>query len=179
MSFREYLAALPIVGDFFDAAELVEGCVELATASTDGYAALRDSMMWTEVADGVDTRAAMLTAASEAPVEYGTEGEIVAGQWTDPFTGFTSSNPADFDIDHRVPFKAIADSVPGFGDLPHDEQLAYFNDRDNLQVLHDEHNASKGDALPSEYAERIGDTRLRGDFTAACERYMDKVGVSL
>lgn len=180
MSIREFLYALPVIGDLFDSTEIVDGIVELAASSaSEGYAALREKMEWVETAGGLDTRASMLAAASDVPAVLNERGEVVGGQWTDPFTGFTSSDPSDFDIDHRVPFKAVVETVPNFAALPLDEQIAHFNDRDNLQVLHDGHNASKGDALPQQYVARITDSSLREKFLSDCNRYMSKLGVEL
>ena len=180
MSIREIVSELPVIGDLLDGAELVDGIVELATGGApEGYAALREKMEWAKTASGMDTRAAMLAAASEVPPVFNDNGEILAGQWTDPFTGFTSSDPSDFDIDHRVPFKAIVDSVPNFTALSLEEQITCFNDTDNLQVLHDGHNASKGDTLPQQYSASIADPSLREKFLNDCNRYMSKLGIRL
>ncbi len=180
MGIRELLSDVPIVGELLDVAEIADGVAEMAAgAAAEGYAALREKMEWVEVADGMDTRTAMLAEASEVPPVLGDDGEISAGLWTDPYTGFSSSDPGDFEIDHRVPFKAVSEAVPRFADLSLDEQLAHYNDPDNLQVLHDGHNASKGDALPGDYAETIGDPSMRTRFLSDCSRYMSKLGIQL
>ncbi|MYE60591.1 MAG: hypothetical protein F4235_00550, partial [Candidatus Dadabacteria bacterium] len=69
------------------------------------YTAFREEMYWTEVGDtGQSTRDWLLEQHSQVPVEKDSSGKILSGNWVDPHTGFTSSDPADFDIDHRMPF---------------------------------------------------------------------------
>jgi len=60
---------------------------------------------WTD-ADGdcQDTRQEVLIAESLVPVELDARGcRVVSGQWLDPFTGQTFTNPGDLDIDHFIP----------------------------------------------------------------------------
>lgn len=54
--------------------------------------------------DCQDTRQEVLIAESVAPVQLDTRGcRVVSGQWLDPFTGQTFTNPGDLDIDHFIP----------------------------------------------------------------------------
>lgn len=165
------------IDEVADAWDIASGLWEWLVGGAASYAEIRESLEWTTEA-GASTRDMILESASEVPVERDASGAIVAGQWTDPYTGFESTDPGDFDIDHRVPFRSVVEGIPNFADLPLEEQQAHFNDRDNLQVLHDAHNSSKGDATPVEYAERIASPELRQQFEQACERYMAKIGMS-
>lgn len=176
MSWQDWLSELPVVGDVVDVLELLG----LTTATTLDYESIRDAMYWTtDGATGLDTRNAMLASASICPVTFDDNGDVVEGLWTDPVTGYTSTNPADFDVDHRVPFSHVAAKHPGFGDMSDGERLAVFNDKDNLEVLHDAHNTSKGDALPDEYASRIADEEERLRFLESARSYAEKIGISL
>jgi len=175
----DWMSDLPIIGDFLDIGKVI-GIGAAMVVDTADYEVIRGAMHWT-AAEGAasDTRSAMLAAASQTQVSFDDAGNVLSGQWTDPVTGYTSTNPADFDIDHRVPFSHVADTMPGFADMSVEEQLAAFNDKDNLQVLHDAHNASKGDALPAEYATRIDDSVARNRFLDRAQAYADKVGIPL
>ena len=55
-----------------------------------------------------------------------------------------SFDAEDFDIDHRMPFSKIMESYPEIYKLLGDEQLAIYNDPNNLQVIYDDHNMKKG-----------------------------------
>jgi len=60
---------------------------------------------WTD-ADGdcQDTRQEVLIAESLVPVQLDARGcRVVSGQWLDPFTGQTFTNPSNLDIDHFIP----------------------------------------------------------------------------
>ena len=150
------------------------------TATALGYESIRDAMYWTtDSATGLDTRNAMLASALACPVIFGDNGDVVEGLWTDPVTGYTSTNPADFAIGHRVPFSHVAAMHPGFSDMSDAERLAVYNDKNNLEVLHDAHSASKGDALPEEYALRIVDNEERLRFLESTRGYAEKTGISL
>ena len=46
----------------------------------------------------------MLIAESLIPVQFDSWGcNVVSGQWLDPYTGQTFTDPSDLDIDHVVP----------------------------------------------------------------------------
>ena len=54
--------------------------------------------------DCQDTRQEVLIAESLVPVELNSVGcRVVSGQWFDPFTGQTFTNPGELDIDHFIP----------------------------------------------------------------------------
>jgi hypothetical protein len=54
--------------------------------------------------DCQDTRQEVLIAESLIPVQFDSWGcNVVSGQWLDPYTGQTFTDPSDLDIDHVVP----------------------------------------------------------------------------
>lgn len=58
-----------------------------------------------EDGDCQDTRQEVLIAESKIPVTYKTERrcKVTSGQWVDPYTGTTYTDPKDLHIDHVVP----------------------------------------------------------------------------
>lgn len=189
MSFLDFLREFPFVDDIIDTIEAVEVCLdgfcpegiasdvvasesdnianEVSSVIPFDYGAFRDQMYWTEVDDtGQSTREWLLEKSSLVPVEKDSSGQILSGQWCDPHTGFISSDPEDFDIDHRMPFSKIMESYPEIYELPRDEQLAIYNDPDNLQILHDDHNMEKGAQSGEAHAMEITDEEFRERFLA-------------
>jgi len=54
--------------------------------------------------DCQNTRQEVLIAESLIPVQFDSRGcRVVSGEWLDPFTGQTFTNPGDLDIDHFIP----------------------------------------------------------------------------
>lgn len=164
----------PSVGDIADEAPSPESrqLDDGLSSSASDYAAFRKEMYWTEVGDtGQNTREWLLERYSQVPVEKDPSGKILNGKWVDPHTGFTSSDPADFDIDHRMPFSKIVESYPGIHDLPREEQLAIYNDLDNLQVLHGDHNVEKGAQSGEVHVDYINDKEFRDSFMEDHKNY--------
>ena len=181
MSLFDWLSDAPVVGDLIDLCALagVELDAQAATAVTTlDYETVREAMHWTtEPGATMDTRDSLLQAASQVDVGLDEHGKVVSGLWTDPVTGYTSTVASDFDIDHRIPFSHVAETMPGFSDMTVEEQRAVFNDPDNLQVLHDHHNAQKGDALPDQYVSTINDSDAQERFLKDVLQYAAKVGI--
>jgi len=169
---KEFMFEIPVIGDilefvddFGEPAAAVVGAEATNAAAEGGYEALRESMAWTEVpGTGMDTRDHLLEI-SQSP----------EGTWTDPHTGFTSTDPSDFHIDHRVPFSEIAARYPEIYNLPRDEQLAIYNDPDNLQVTHAEHNLEKGSQTAAEHAGSFQDGEARDAFVEKVRAYIRKM----
>jgi hypothetical protein len=168
VSWSEWLVELPIIGDFIDASEIAEVLI------FSSYADLREAMFWTEVGDtGLNTREYMLAEQSLAPVVWNEAGtEVVSGKWED-INGFISTDPEDFDIDHRVSFSEVVKQNPAFYDLPLVEQLEIYNDRENLQILHDVENRTKSNMVASDYAQRIMNPEDRAQFILDARNYWD------
>ncbi len=162
-----------------DAATTDAATTDAATtgaATTIDYQTLRDAMEWTEFGDtGQSTREYLLEKSSLEGVTKDKDGQIIRGFWQDQHTGFKSANPQDFDIDHRVPFSNIVETFPEIYDLPKEAQLEIYNDPDNLQVSHDQHNAAKGAEMPADHAATIGDATTRDDFLTLSKNYIEKL----
>ncbi len=137
---------------------------------------LREKMDWTIVENtDLDTRNYLLEQTSEKTVKWDDlKKEVSSGYWT-YLHGFSSSDPDDFHIDHRVPFSWIVEEYPEFRNLPEEEQLAIFNDQDNLQVLRDDHNREKGTESLEEYAPKICSETERNKFLTAGLEYQEKL----
>lgn len=168
MSFSDWLSDVPVVGDLFEILALIQ--------PAEVYAELREAMFWTEVGNtGLDTRQYMLAEQSLVPVVWNEAGsEVVSGKWED-INGYVSTDPEDFDIDHRVSFSQIVKEHPDFYALSKDEKLAVYNDLSNLQILHDDENISKSNATPIDYAKSIADSEARDAFLEQARNYLETV----
>lgn len=178
MAIWEWLRELPIIDDMADAVEIFAEFLPEAGSGdvlVRDYAELRESMHWTIGENGFDTRQHLLIDSSLEPVSFDQDGRVTSGLWRDPLTGFESNDPSEFDIDHRVPFRAIADQFPQLYDLPREEQLAIYNDGENLQVIHDEHNLDKGADTPELYARALEDADTRQEFLKRCADYVGRL----
>lgn len=194
MSVWDFLRELPVIDDLVDAGEVLGICLgasdsgevpsevleqspenktaDMSSVILPDYGEFRDGMYWTEVGDtGQDTREWLLEQSSSVPVEKDSSGQVVSGLWTDPHTGFTSSDPDDFDIDHRMPFHEVMSCYPEIYNLPSDEQLAIYNDLNNLQVIHDDHNMDKGARPGHVHAKEISDEEFQKQFLADYHAY--------
>ena len=179
MAIWEWVRELPIIDDVADAVEIFGELLPESGAGdvpVGAYDQLRESMYWTTGEDGFDTRQHLLINSSLEPVSFGQNGQVASGLWRDPLSGFESKDPSDFDIDHRVPFGVIADQFPQLYDLPTEEQLAIYNDGENLQVVHDQYNLEKGDDTPEQHAERFEDADVRQEFLRKCADYVGRLG---
>lgn len=197
MSLRDWLYEIPLIGGVIEAVDIwseetgvaestpdmepdssEEAGVAESTPDVDQYYKdLREKMDWTIVENtDLDTRNYLLEQTSEKTVKWDDlKKEVSSGYWTD-LHGFSSSDPADFDIDHRVPFSGIVkEYYPEFRNLPEEEQLAIFNDQDNLQVLRDDHNREKGTESLEEYAPKICSEKERNKFLTAGLEYQEKL----
>lgn len=114
--------------------------------------------------DCQDTRDEVLIAESEVPVEFASERrcEVVAGEWHDPFTGRTFTDPSKLDIDHMVPLKEAHRS--GAADWPDDRKRTYANDLDHphaLVAVYRGANRSKGARDPADWMPPNEDVHCR------------------
>ncbi len=182
MALAELLRELPLFDDLADFADLAEVIGEwfVPGPTTSDYEALRGEMYWTDVGDtGQSTREHLLEKFSLEPVTRNEAGQVISGFWCDPHTNFTSANPEDWDIDHRVPFSKVVELFPNIYDLPREEQLTIYNDVENLQVSHDLHNAAKGAQSPADHAATFGDEAARREFLDQCRNYIEKLKAHL
>ncbi len=161
----DWLSEIPVIGEALELFSLIP--------SSDTYSDLKDRMFWTEVeGSGLDTRSHLLAEKSIVPVQWDETGtKVISGQWQD-INGFQSSDPGDFDIDHRVSFRQIAEELPDFYALPETEQLKIFNDLQNLQILHDKENILKSNSPPMEYASSIKNPAFKEEFISNAREYL-------
>ena len=77
-----------------------------------------------------NTRHEVLAAETTAPPEFDSvrQCQVTAGQWTDPWTGATYTDPALVHIDHHVPLKNAHDT--GGHGWTDDVKAAFANDLD-------------------------------------------------
>ena len=116
--------------------------------SRDLYGGWRD-------ADGdcQDTRQEVLIAESVTPVQLNSTGcRVDSGEWHDPFTGQTFTNPRDLDIDHFVPLAEVHRS--GGSSWNPQRRRDYANDLSypgTLIAVSASANRSKGDRDPADW----------------------------
>jgi hypothetical protein len=102
--------------------------------------------------DCQDGRQEILIAQSKAnPVLTADTCSVVSGLWVDPYTGETSTNPSEVEIDHLVALKEAHDS--GGASWPPAKKQAFAQDLNggNLFVVLTSPNRSKGDRDPGEW----------------------------
>ena len=100
--------------------------------------------------DCQDTRQEVLIAESLVPPKLDARGcTVVSGDWFDPFTGHTLTNPKLLDVDHRVPLAEANRS--GADRWSADRRAAFANDLshpDTLIAVDRSANRSKSDGDP-------------------------------
>lgn len=103
--------------------------------------------------DCQDTRQEVLIAESLIPVQFDSRGcEVVSGQWRDPYTGQTFTDPSDLDVDHFVPLAEAHRS--GASHWPPQLRRQFANDLSfpgNLIAVSASANRSKGDRDPADW----------------------------
>jgi hypothetical protein len=102
---------------------------------------------WTDADhDCQDTRQEVLIEESTPPAVLDKRGcRVVSGNWTDPYTGLTHTDPRELDVDHTIPLKLAA--VSGGDAWSAEKKKAYANDLanpDHLIAIHKGINRSKG-----------------------------------
>lgn len=102
---------------------------------------------------GCNTRARVLIRDSTVPAQVAYPGcKVVAGRWTDSYTGTTYEDPTKVSIDHLVPLREAARS--GAATWPAEKLVAFGNDIgrvEALKVIGGSGNASKGDKDPAKW----------------------------
>ncbi len=103
--------------------------------------------------DCQDTRQEVLIAESLIPVHFDSRGcNVVSGQWLDPYTGQTFTDPSDLAIDHFVPLAEAHRSGASHW-LPQ-LRRQFANDLSfpgNLIAVSASANGSKGDRDPADW----------------------------
>ncbi len=101
--------------------------------------------------DCIDTRHEVLIEEAVGPVELGDDGcYVTQGEWHDPFTDQTFTNPRDLQVDHVV---ALADAwYAGAWAWSAERRAAFANDPANLNAIDGEENQRKSAWGPADYA---------------------------
>jgi Protein of unknown function (DUF1524) len=90
-------------------------------------------------------------------VEVDEDCSLTAGEWLDPFTGATLTDPGDVDIDHLVPLANAWRS--GAGEWDGEQRETYANDPVVLLSVDDAANQTKGDKGPEAWLPPNADYR--------------------
>lgn len=100
-----------------------------------------------------NTRAEVLMQETAAPVTFNPNGCTVAtGQWTDPWSGFTSTLASDFQIDHLVPLaNAWRSGAAGWDGSRREAFAQNLDEPDELNALHGPVNTAKSDKTPDQW----------------------------
>jgi len=107
-----------------------------------------------EDSDCQDTREEVLIQESVTGVIFASssECEIVSGNWIDPYSGDTFTDPGDLDVDHMIPLENA--HISGGWNWTEDRRRDYANfmdDPDHLIAVSASENRSKGEKGPDEY----------------------------
>ena len=112
----------------------------------------RDWPHWVDTdKDCQNTRAELLIAQSLAAVTFRNDKlcSVTGGHWDDPFSGKTWTRAIDVDIDHVVPLKWAHGR--GGSKWSKTKRQTFANDVDNLLVVQDNLNQSKGAKGPDQW----------------------------
>lgn len=101
--------------------------------------------------DCQDTRHELLIRYSLAPVSFtrANHCKVTTGLWLDPYTGNFYIKASDLDVEHIVPLKWAHDHGGARWSRTRKRQFA--EDPDNLWLVDDGNNQSKGDKGPNEW----------------------------
>ena len=106
---------------------------------------------WLDLDDNcINTRHEVLIEEATGPVEMDEECYVAEGEWYDPFTDQTFTNPRDLQVDHVV---ALADAwYSGAWAWSEERREAFANDPLNLNAIDGEENQRKSAWGPADYA---------------------------
>ena len=101
--------------------------------------------------DCQNLRHEILIAQSSIPVTFTNNRQctVYSGSWVGPYTGKSYELASDLDVDHVVPL-AYAHEAGGY-EWTFEMKQAFANDEENLLLVDDGENRSKGASGPSEY----------------------------
>ena len=129
---------------------------------------------WSD-ADGdcQDTRHELLIRYSLAPIAYIDVGncKVATGLWMDPYTGSFFELASDLDVEHIVPLKWAHER--GGAHWSREKKRAFAEDPDNLWLVDDGRNQSKGHRGPDQWMPPYGPVRRHyiQRFLAVVEKY--------
>jgi len=119
------------------------------------YSKLYNRKEWSHWVDNdgdcQNTRAEILIARSLSAVTYRNKKQcsVILGNWLDPFSGKTWFKASDVDIDHIVPLKWAHGH--GAQSWTRDRKKLFANDWENLLVVEDNLNQTKGAKSPDDW----------------------------
>lgn len=123
--------------------------------------------------DCQDTRHELLIRYSLAPVAYTAKNgcKVATGLWLDPYTGNFYERASDLDVEHIVPLKWAHDH--GGAHWSREKKRQFAEDPDNLWLVDDGRNQSKGDRGPDLWMPPYGPVRRHyvQRFMAVAEKY--------
>ncbi len=148
-------AGAPLPPSAEDALSMLEGLTVTPSGSMAGYsrdafphwASEAGSYGWTEPDGACDVRDAALIRDGEG-VEIDGDCSMIAGTWTDPYTGKTLTNSSEVDIDHVVPLANAWRSGANSARWSTADREAYANDPEVLLSADASANRAKGDKGP-------------------------------
>ncbi len=120
------------------------------------WAAEAQSYGWAEPDGSCDVRDAALIRDGEG-VEIDGDCSMLAGTWTDPYTGKTLTNSSEVDIDHVVPLANAWRSGASSAAWSTADREAYANDPEVLLSADASVNRAKGDKGPEAWKPPNGD----------------------
>lgn len=111
----------------------------------------KDYPHWSDLdRDCMNTRHEILAITSEVPPRLSPDGCYVSkGEWLDPFGGSVYTRASDLDVDHIVPLKWA--HTHGASEWSRNKKEQFANDPDNLLVVDDSLNQSKGAKGPKDW----------------------------
>ena len=123
--------------------------------------------------DCQDTRHELLIRYSLAPVVFTSRDncKVAFGLWLDPYTGNFFEKASDLDVEHIVPLKWAHDH--GAATWSREKKRLFAEDPENLWLVDDGRNQSKGHRGPDQWMPPYGPVRqyyLRR-FMAIAEKY--------
>lgn len=124
----------------------------IVTTAPVGAYSRKDWPHWIDAdSDCQNTRQEMLIASTRIAVTYkdGRQCTVIAGQWIDEYTGNIYIKSSDVDIDHIVPLAHA--HRHGANQWTRSQRRKFANDFENLLVVNDAVNQSKGDQAPHEW----------------------------
>ena len=123
--------------------------------------------------DCQDTRHELLIRYSLAPVTYTRPDgcKVASGLWLDPYTGNFFEKASDLDVEHIVPLKWAHDH--GAAGWSREKKRMFAEDPDNLWLVDDGRNQSKGHRGPDQWMPPYGPVRRHyiQRFMAVMEKY--------
>lgn len=130
--------------------------------------------LWTEHADGCNTRYQVLIRDATRRPEVSSGCYLSAGRWVSPYDGFSTKNPMKIQIDHLVPL-AVAWSA-GAWKWNANTRMRFANDLGtsyDLIAVSAHSNESKSDNGPDQWLppRRSFDCRYMADYTAVLWRW--------